>query len=210
MPFFKKKKKEEVTFPEFPDLPKESTLDFPPYSSKEFPKLEDIKNAVKPLMLPKEFPKLDSIPKLTETMTYEPKEPAAFAPIQNESQLDIPLRKKLVMQQNWQPQQPMRELRQLPQMPRQITTQPRYERMEAMQPRYSQPSGSKPLFVQIDEYSKIIETVNSLKFSLSEAERILGNIKQLKEKENDELARWDEHLNRLKDKLLMIDKRLFN
>ncbi len=218
MPFFKKKKKEEVVFPEFPALPKEAVPAFPSYSPKEFPSLKEIKQAVKPMAESKEFPRLEAMPKLTETITYEPKTvpeqesklPSIekFMPLEKKSQLEIPERKS-----------PMpiipRERQMMPRMqpPKQRPIQPPAQMFRpverSLQPRYEAPRSGKPLFVQIDEYNRIIETVNNLKFSLQEAERILGSLKQLKEKENEELSRWDAHLNKVKDKLLTIDKRLF-
>lgn len=215
MAFFKKKKKEEVVFPEFPALPKEAVPAFPPYSPKEFPSLKEIKQAIKPMGESKEFPRLEAMPKLTETITYEPKVPEKeskpsidkFMPIEKEVQLAIPERKSPM------PVMP-RERQMMPRMqpPRQRPLQqpPMFKPIDRqLQPRYEAPRSGKPLFVQIDEYNRIIETVNNLKFSLQEAERILGSLKQLKEKENEELSRWDAHLNKVKDKLLMIDKRLF-
>lgn len=211
MAFFKKKKKELVEFPEFPALPKETIPAFPSFSPKEFPSLKEIKQAIKPMNGSKEFPRLETMPKFTETITYEPKpvpeQESKFAPIQKEVQLEIPERKSpmpsMPRERQMMPrmQPPRQRPIQQPQMFRPIDRQ--------IQPRYEAPRTGKPLFVQIDEYNKIIETVNNLKFSLQEAERILGSLKQLKEKENEELSRWDIHLNKVKDKLLMIDKRLF-
>ena len=217
MPFFKKKKKEEVVFPEFPALPKEAVPAFPPYSPKEFPSLKEIKQAIKPMNESKEFPRLEAMPKLTETITYEPKNVpdkesklpsiGKFMPMEKEAQLEIQERRypmpAMPRERQMMPrmQPPRQRPIQQPQMFRPIDRQ--------LQPRYEAPRSGKPLFVQIDEYNRIIETVNNLKFSLQEAERILGSLKQMKEKENEELSRWDAHLNKVKDKLLMIDKRLF-
>ncbi len=234
MPFFKKKKKETVEFPEFPELPKEQPLKFPPYSPKEFPSLKEIKLAVtKQIEEPKSSSSLAAIPKLTETMTYEPREqrqseekplelrlpqkkplelkplpslpsfPETLKPLTRESPFDIPVRKRMPPPRQ-QPMQQMPAAR-----PRPMQQQFRMPMERQLQPKYQMPAGGKPLFVQIDEYNKIIETVNNLKFSLQEAERILASLKQLKERENDELSKWDDHLSRVKDKLLMIDKRLF-
>lgn len=238
MPFFKKKKKEEVIFPEFPELPKEQPLKFPPYSPKDFPSLKEIKQAVtKQIEEPKSGSSLAAIPKLTETITYEPREqrqseerplefrlpekkplelkplpslpslpsfPETLRPLTRESPFDIPVRKRLPVPR----EQPMPAIHAV--RPRPMQQQSFKMPMERqLQPRYQMPAGGKPLFVQIDEYNKIIETVNNLKFSLQEAERILASLKQLKERENDELGKWEDHLSRVKDKLLMIDKRLF-
>lgn len=224
MAIFKKKQGEELSFPEFPDGKYKPGL--PLFKPKDFPSLKEIKDAVKPLNTSKEPARLEplqklDLPKLTETMTYEPKKevidskfaPSQFNPLPKEPILDIPVRQKPIptarpaeprlmqMNQGMHKQMPMQRPAQRPMQYHQTKQQP----MAFDMPRAS----GKPLFVQIDEYNKIIETVNNLKLSIQEAERTLASLKQLKERENEELSRWDDHLNRVKEKLLSIDKRLF-
>ena len=246
MPFFKKKQsKEEIHFPEFPDIQKETPLNFPPYSKLELPSPRDIKDAIRasnldelrefpkleelpelkpmreaPKPLPRQQPmptirpimqqssKLEAMPKLTPTITYEPRPMPAgspmFRPITMEKPLNLPVRKPM--------QPPSRQPVQVQRFQPVVQTEPQYAQevrmpQQDMQPRYQ--VQTKPLFVQLEEYNKILEAVNNLKLSVQEAERILGNLKQLKERENSELSRWDAHLSKVKEKLTMIDKKLF-
>lgn len=217
MALFKKKNRGELELPDFPDLPKEDLPKFPAFNAKDFPSLEQIKKAVTSSPVEtKELPKLDAMPKLTETMTYEPKEktaasyaPPGMSPLSERKALNIPIRKPIPA---IRPQQQVQELR--PMQPRAVQPRPVQNPMQfkpmqkQMLPARLESRAIKPLFVQIEEYNKIIETVNNLKFSIQEAESILSSMKQLKDRQTDELSRWEDHLNKVKDKLLIIDRKL--
>ncbi|MFH1455723.1 MAG: hypothetical protein ABIF40_02120 [archaeon] len=67
----------------------------------------------------------------------------------------------------------------------------------------------QPLFVRIDEYKDVIDTLNALKTKLKEAGTILGDLDRIKEEEDKELAEWHDDLEMIKEKLMHIDQVLF-
>lgn len=69
--------------------------------------------------------------------------------------------------------------------------------------------GEKPLFVKIEKYKEVMATVNELKKRLSEASSILTELNKIKENEERELAAWHDDLELIKERLMSIDKTLF-
>jgi len=67
----------------------------------------------------------------------------------------------------------------------------------------------KPLFVKIDKYKDVMRTIKELKIKLDEANAILSEIAKIKEEEEKELQKWTAELGKIKDKLISIDKSLF-
>lgn len=67
----------------------------------------------------------------------------------------------------------------------------------------------KPLFVKIDTYRDVMETVKELKLRLKEATDIISELKKLKDEEDRELQLWHDELESIKNKLTMVDKKLF-
>jgi hypothetical protein len=71
------------------------------------------------------------------------------------------------------------------------------------------PGVEKPLFVKIDKYRDVVSTLNSLKSRLHEADEILATLNTIKDKEAKELAAWHTDLEKIRNQLLDIDKKLF-
>ena len=69
--------------------------------------------------------------------------------------------------------------------------------------------GEKPLFVQIDTYKDAIHTLQALKSKLDDAEETLKALEDVKSQENEKLDEWKKDLQNLKEKLLSIDRDLF-
>ena len=67
----------------------------------------------------------------------------------------------------------------------------------------------KTLFVKIDKYKDVMRVLDHVKSKLEDSERILGKLTELKNEEDRELDGWRNDLEDLKDKLLEIDKKLF-
>ena len=67
----------------------------------------------------------------------------------------------------------------------------------------------KPLFVRIEKYRDVVETLKKLKGRLSDADSILDKLNHLKEEEERELASWHGDLEKIRNQLLDIDKKLF-
>lgn len=67
----------------------------------------------------------------------------------------------------------------------------------------------KPLFVKIDKYKQAINDIEHIRNRLREAEHLLDEIDRLRIEEQRELENWRSEVNRIKEKLLDIDKKLF-
>ncbi|MFH1638557.1 MAG: hypothetical protein ABIB71_09085 [Candidatus Woesearchaeota archaeon] len=70
-------------------------------------------------------------------------------------------------------------------------------------------SEEKPLFVKIEKYREVMSTVNELKKRLNEASAILTELNKIKEEEERELNSWHDDLELIKERLMSIDKTLF-
>ena len=67
----------------------------------------------------------------------------------------------------------------------------------------------KPVFVKIDKYRESMKTLESIKSKLEEADNLLKNLTRLRQDEERELDDWQNSLNEIRQKLLKIDKDLF-
>jgi len=67
----------------------------------------------------------------------------------------------------------------------------------------------KPLFVKVERYRDVVETLKKLKARLNDADTVLGKLGQLREEEDRELAAWQSDLEKIRSQLLDIDKKLF-
>ena len=67
----------------------------------------------------------------------------------------------------------------------------------------------KPLFVKIDKYKEAINKIDQIKAKLREAEIILDELTKIKDKEDNEFNSWRADINDIKQKLLDVDKNLF-
>lgn len=67
----------------------------------------------------------------------------------------------------------------------------------------------KPLFVKVEKYKEVLETINELKERLKDAGDILTELNRIKDEEEHELQSWQEDLESIKAKLMTIDQTLF-
>lgn len=67
----------------------------------------------------------------------------------------------------------------------------------------------KPLFVKVEKYREVMMTINDLKDKLKDAGDILNELSRIKEQEESELTTWQNDLEAIKEKLMAIDKTLF-
>ena len=68
----------------------------------------------------------------------------------------------------------------------------------------------KPIFIKIDKFKESIENLNSIKDRLRNSSSLLRKIKEIRQREDAELAEWEKNLEKLKEKLEDIDKKLFS
>ena len=64
------------------------------------------------------------------------------------------------------------------------------------------------VFIKIEEYNKILETVKLVKGKLNEAREILKRISELKIEEYNQLGNWDSNLEEIEKKVASVDEAL--
>ena len=68
----------------------------------------------------------------------------------------------------------------------------------------------KPVFVKLDNYKEARDSVDKIKGLVKNAGSLLEEVHKIKEEEDRELQNWHNNLDKLKDKLLDLDKKLFD
>jgi len=66
----------------------------------------------------------------------------------------------------------------------------------------------RPVYVKMEEYEKILKTIDLIKNKINNAESTLLSLEKFKEKEEIELGRWKEEINKIKENLILVEKRL--
>lgn len=64
------------------------------------------------------------------------------------------------------------------------------------------------VFIKIEEYNKILDTVRLVKDKLNEARDILKRISELKIEEYNQLGNWDSNLEEIEKKIASVDEAL--
>jgi len=67
----------------------------------------------------------------------------------------------------------------------------------------------EPVFVKIDKYKNAVSSLNDIQSKVKEAESAMKKLNELKELEDREMTHWHETIESIKDRLLIIDKKLF-
>lgn len=67
----------------------------------------------------------------------------------------------------------------------------------------------QPLFVKVDAYNEVIDTLSMIKAKLVDANHILEELTRLKDEEDKELTAWHTDLAAIKEKLMLVDQKLF-
>ncbi len=78
-------------------------------------------------------------------------------------------------------------------------------------PKRTVPNGQsgKPIFVKIDSYKEAIESIETIKGLCKEADLVLADLSKIRSEEDKELAKWHSDVEKIKNKLLVVDKKLF-
>ena len=66
-----------------------------------------------------------------------------------------------------------------------------------------------PVFIKIDEYRKVLDTVDSLKKQIVTIRKTIDEINKLRDEEKDELTQWTERVDDIEQKILFVDNVLF-
>lgn len=97
-------------------------------------------------------------------------------------------------------------------MPQQAPVQPRFTPAEPRLISVDQqqrPAEERPVFVKLEQYREVIAHLDVLKQKIKETEYFIDRIEELRAQEQAELENCQSNLNKLKEKLLAIDKKLF-
>ncbi len=68
---------------------------------------------------------------------------------------------------------------------------------------------SKPIFVKLNNYKSAKSSLNKIKNLTKDAENLLLELNQTREEEDKELNKWKADIEKIKDNLLTIDKKMF-
>lgn len=68
---------------------------------------------------------------------------------------------------------------------------------------------SGPIFIKIEKYEQALNHINSIREKVKEVEKVIENLKKIKRDEDQALDEWKDSLNEIKEKLLTVDKTLF-
>ena len=68
---------------------------------------------------------------------------------------------------------------------------------------------SGPIFIKIDKYEEAIDHINSIKDKIKEIEDMVENLRKIKRDEDNALDEWKNNLNEIKEKLMIVDRNLF-
>ena len=68
---------------------------------------------------------------------------------------------------------------------------------------------SEPIYVKIDEYQKVLDTIGIIKNKIQEAKMTLNRIEKLRYEENTEIDMWSSELREVEGKLKHIDHLMF-
>ena len=67
----------------------------------------------------------------------------------------------------------------------------------------------KPLFVKVEKYKEVMNTIEELKEKLRDTGAILNELNRIKDEEEHEINSWQKDLEEIKEKLMTIDQSLF-
>lgn len=70
-------------------------------------------------------------------------------------------------------------------------------------------SRTKPVFVKIENYQGALTHMNNLRELVRQGEEVLSELTQIRADEERQLNKWYQDIERVKEKLLSIDKKLF-
>ena len=69
---------------------------------------------------------------------------------------------------------------------------------------------TEPIFIRIDRFEEALKIFNEMKSKVSEIDRVLEDIRKVKEKEDNELKIWENEIRLMKDQIEKVNKDLFS
>lgn len=68
----------------------------------------------------------------------------------------------------------------------------------------------EPVFIRIDKFEDSMKVFDKVKTKLSEIEHLLNETKEIKDKENTELNKWQEEIQKIKIQIEKVDQDIFS
>jgi hypothetical protein len=69
---------------------------------------------------------------------------------------------------------------------------------------------TEPIFIRIDRFEEALKIFNETKKKISEIDRILEDVRKIKEKEDNELKIWENEIRYMKEQIEKVDKDIFS
>lgn len=66
-----------------------------------------------------------------------------------------------------------------------------------------------PVFIKIEEYRKVLDTVDALKKQIVTIRKTITDINKLRDEEQEELTQWTQRVDDIEQKILLVDNVLF-
>lgn len=87
---------------------------------------------------------------------------------------------------------------------------PKIEEQPMIDSEPEKPKSNEPIFIRIDKFEESMKIFDGVKGKLSEIEHMLNEVKELKEKEQEELTGWEESIQKLKLQIEKVDRDIFS
>lgn len=229
MGFFGKKRSKQESNLSLPEIPSSKNIsddikfpEFPSYESST--ELNTMKAREQEYRSSLNKPIIPDIPKRKMTDNLIAQEKPKFQNFQSKENMNfIPLRQKQYKpQDDFMPEaEPSQNFELNTFENPQPEARPRYE--TDTQETYQQPmpkiqetntqsfnnSSDKPVFIKLDNYRDVLSSLENIRKKIRDAESMLENLHKLKGEEERALENWKTQIESLKNKLLDIDKKLF-
>jgi len=149
-----------------------------------------------------------------------------FQPQSEQPSQTIPVRQRQVKQENWDPSTstPDQNFSNFDEFNQDVGNsqqepQPRYEDNSNFAEEgpssqdFSKPvpqnNSDKPIFIKLENYKEVLTTIESIRKKIRDAESLLGEISRVRNEEDRTLESWKVQVESVKNRLLDIDRKLF-
>jgi hypothetical protein len=69
---------------------------------------------------------------------------------------------------------------------------------------------AEPIFIRIDKFEESMKIFQDIRSQVSEIESLIKNIKEIKSKEEEELASWETEIQQIKDQIEKVNQDIFS
>lgn len=87
---------------------------------------------------------------------------------------------------------------------------PKIEAQPMIDSEPEKPKSNEPIFIRIDKFEESMKIFDGVKGKLGEIEHMLNEVKELKEKEQEELTGWEDSIQKLKLQIEKVDRDIFS